>query len=172
YPKGYTIIQRYLQNGSYEPQLINHITSNPHLRGKVNLVDVGANIGLLASLLLDRLEIQNAYMFEPGPLQLKYLSKSFKDLPFAKIYGKALGSAAGKISFYTHHPIHTSGDGIVDTGRAGNAKKVIVEQLPLDKWWEEEGRPHVDLLKIDVEGYEYEVIRGAEQLIRKNKPQI
>ncbi|WP_187774796.1 FkbM family methyltransferase [Pedobacter sp. BS3] len=171
FPKGYTIIERYFKQG-YEPELINHISNNPALQKKITFIDVGANIGLLSSLLLEKLDIKNLFLFEPGNHQFKFLERSFKPLEKATVYNVAVGSTTQIVDFYVHHPIHTSGDGIVDTQRAGKTKKVKVNQVSLDNWWQDTGQPKIDLLKIDVEGYEYNVLLGARILIQNTKPEI
>jgi len=40
----------------------------------------------------------------------------------------------------------------------------------LDRWCEENGVEHVDLIKIDVDGNEFPAIRGAQRILEKSKP--
>jgi FkbM family methyltransferase len=47
-----------------------------------------------------------------------------------------------------------------------------VQQIGLDSWWEgcDDGNRHIALIKIDVEGMEYDVLRSGEQIIASQKP--
>jgi hypothetical protein len=47
-----------------------------------------------------------------------------------------------------------------------------VRQVTLDELWDAAGCPPVSILKIDVEGSEVEVIRGAEHLLSVQRPAI
>lgn len=42
----------------------------------------------------------------------------------------------------------------------------------LDRIVEEQQIPKVDLIKIDIEGYEYYAIKGAQELLKRDKPAI
>jgi len=47
-----------------------------------------------------------------------------------------------------------------------------VRLTTLDRFVNEQGLSHVDMIKADVEGYEAEVIRGSEQTIREHSPKL
>lgn len=49
------------------------------------------------------------------------------------------------------------------------ARSEDVESTTIDAYCEERGIEQIDLLKIDVEGAEYQVLRGAEKMIRKKR---
>ncbi len=51
---------------------------------------------------------------------------------------------------------------------------VGVTQIGLDSWWQSSGNgdQQIALIKIDVEGMEYDVLRSAEQLIASHKPLV
>ena len=54
----------------------------------------------------------------------------------------------------------------------GNGRSVTVEVRTLDEIWVEIGRPKVSFVKIDVEGAEVEVIRGANGFISQCVPTL
>ena len=57
-------------------------------------------------------------------------------------------------------------------GGAGTGNFEVVRRFTLDSLAEEEGLQRVDWLKIDAEGHEMSVLRGAERLIRTFRPRI
>jgi hypothetical protein len=48
----------------------------------------------------------------------------------------------------------------------------VLKAITLDDYASDENLERVSLLKIDVEGYELNVLKGAQQLIRRFKPNI
>ena len=49
-------------------------------------------------------------------------------------------------------------------------RRFNVAALPLDHWVEEHALPRLDLIKLDVEGAEVRVIRGADKILRRYQP--
>ena len=76
------------------------------------------------------------------------------------------------LDFYTSGPELGPYDGLSDTGRGGAASKVAVIGKRLDTVLDGLGRPPVSLVKIDIEGGEWEAIKGAEALISACRPYI
>ena len=54
----------------------------------------------------------------------------------------------------------------------GNGSGPIVEVERLDDVWEGAGRPAVSVVKIDVEGFELEVLEGSQALLRDSQPVV
>ena len=50
--------------------------------------------------------------------------------------------------------------GVIET-----VKRHSVELTPLDEWWLSEERPHVSFLKIDTQGSELDILKGAQSLL-------
>jgi FkbM family methyltransferase len=78
----------------------------------------------------------------------------------------------GTISFTVFPPGSDVFEGIRDTGRGGAGRIVEVPTTTVDAEWVARGRPPVSLLKVDVEGADLDVIRGAEQCLRECRPVI
>ena len=74
--------------------------------------------------------------------------------------------------FYVASPSYGAWDGLGNTGLAGGRQSVEVFQTTVDSEWRRLGCPPVSCMKIDVEGAESKVLKGAEEIVRREKPHI
>jgi FkbM family methyltransferase len=144
-------------------------------------IDVGANFGyysLLAAKLKDNIQI---HAFEPSPGPLKYLRENIQQNGVEhviKVYNLALSDSDEILDFYIvmnkKFPqfLNLSGEHNTGSKNLKNATQIKVESTSLDKLYDLKKIENVDLIKIDVEGAENSVIKGAEILIEQFKPKI
>ena len=138
------------------------------LAGKT-VVDAGANIGLF-SLYAKALGARTVYSFEAVAETSRILRRNLALNGAMKAVNIALGAEKGKAEI----KFNTRGEGssMIDCGDAGVNLEItysgrrLVRVAPLDSLVN--GR--VDFIKIDVEGYEKNVLLGAERIIKKYKP--
>lgn len=69
-------------------------------------------------------------------------------------------------------PFDASGDGFLDTGRAGKGSITKVSMTTLDNWWLNANKPKVNVLKSDAEGAELWILQGGIEFISHCKPVI
>ena len=124
--------------------------------------DVGANVGYYTQLFVERVGLQGrVFAFEPSPLNFSRLSERCRSLANVTLLQLGIGSADGRLHFQ---------QGVDDLGAtsrvtAGNAPGVLVEIRSGDALLAE-GRVSVpQVVKVDVEGYEWEVLAGMESLL-------
>lgn len=124
------------------------------------VIDVGANIGLLtlkaASIVGEEGKV---YSFEPTRLIYEFLGKNIKFNNFdnVKHYNYAIGEENGE-SFISDVNIDDSTNYVTTNGKT----KILIRKL--DSFFENNMR--VNLLKVDVEGFELFVFRGAPFILR------
>lgn len=127
-------------------------------------IDVGAHVGLWSRVLARYFEHVEA--FEPVPEHIECLKKNTEAFNNITITPFAASDRTGEILFNS---------GSDNSGNACAAKfpsdiTSSVEGVRLD---DEAGWcVNIDLIKIDVEGYEIRVVRGAEQIIKDQKPVV
>lgn len=127
--------------------------------------DVGAHLG--QTTLHFRKVFQNAYIhsFEPVAENFQQLARNIGDRDRLWVNEMALGSSVGKafidkgFSDLTHS-ISISGEGTTLQAK----EEVSVETI--DRYMASEQIDKIDLLKIDTEGHEIEVLKGAETAIK------
>jgi len=173
YSAGTSIVERYKRDGSYEEEVCVNLEKIIANTPNGTFIDIGANVGLISLRLLAKNPKLKIHAFEPGPHQYKLLKKTIQDnnlQPKVKLYSKALSDKRGSAIFSIHRGEDASGDGFMDTGRAGKTTSINVKTETLDNWWESKGKPQIDLIKIDTEGAEMLILKGAKQLIATCKP--
>ena len=119
-------------------------------------LDIGAHVGLWSKELTNKFQI--VHSFEPCKEFTELLTKN---APKATVHEIALGKGQGAVALEI--PPDNTGMAKVARGVAGS-----VQMLPLDHYHFD----NVDFIKIDVEGYELDVVKGGIETLRKNDPVI
>jgi FkbM family methyltransferase len=136
-------------------------------------LDVGGNIGIYATFFARRLGLGRVFSFEPIPLNagLIEVNAALNHCENVEIERCAMSDFEGHSDFAEGKDSAYSS--LRSTGRVSNATLRQVEVTTLDKWLaRRKVRPTV--LKIDVEGAELSVLRGAAQWLgdRAQRPRV
>ncbi len=139
------------------------------VQGCDRVVDVGGNRGVYAYQLWRLGAIVE--VFEPNPICCRVLRAWAADKPSVNVRSVALSSGSGYASL--HIPIDGAGiehDASASIENTGFARKrdELVQLQTLDSY-QLEG---VCLIKIDVEGHEYSVIKGSAATIASSRPAL
>ncbi|WP_138506400.1 FkbM family methyltransferase [Nostoc sp. PA-18-2419] len=137
-------------------------------------IDIGANFGLHTLYAAKLLGTQgNIFAFEPVPSNLKLLQKNIALTGVkqqVKIVPKAVSNSFEPfLQFYL--PVNEVAVTASLAPKVGNFKHMQVANIRLDDYWHDIDLP-IQLIKIDVEGAELEVLRGAEKLLKEWKPNL
>ena len=151
--------------GAYELYFLRWIERN--IRGRT-FVDVGANIGNHA-LYLSR-KFDAVHCFEPNPPIADRLedNAALNDIPIY-VHRVGLGRVDAELPFRPN----TSGNSGGSSFSANGFEATSV--LPVrngDAYFAAHGIEKIDLMKIDVEGFELEVLRGLQATIRRDQPVV
>lgn len=129
--------------------------------------DVGTNIGSVANWFASR--TQHVHCFEPHPDNLRMTSEQIeirktKNITLSQI---ALGSQPGTLqlnvkSFHGHHSL-------IDTKITPTIEKIDVKVDTVDRYCMTMNIEQIDFLKVDVEGFEEEVLKGAKGMLSNGK---
>lgn len=137
-------------------------------------IDVGAALGSYAWL-FSRIS-KTVYAFEPGVKHFEYL-RAVIFFSRIKLSNLAIGDSSRVVNLYTPgndtHALHSATlsdkNPIIDKSNSINVTKV--KQVSLDDFFKNVQQDRtIDLLKVDVEGYENIVFKGARYIIKKFKP--
>ena len=175
----------------YKKKIINFLKKN--LKEKfIVLFDVGAHKGETILDFLNHFSVKNIYSFEASKQTFNNLEKSltkikkkFK-LVNIEIFNFGVSNSNKKKIFYELPDSNSSTFNIIDQNSSYfkrknkilsffflNKQNTIsqseVLQIKLGDFIKEKKIDHIDILKIDTEGYEFEVLKGLEQEIKKIK---
>lgn len=130
-------------------------------------IDVGAHIGSVIDGVRRQSKPSAIVAIEAIPAKAEALRARF---PNVTIHSTAAGDSQGDVSFFIDE--RRSGYSSLDAGlnnRASSVREIVVPINRLDTLVQ---ATNVDLIKIDVEGAELGVLRGAEAIIGASRPTI
>jgi FkbM family methyltransferase len=138
-------------------------------KGAKIVLDVGANIGLYCEMAKQTLGPDSqVFCFEPVRGTRELLVKKVGALKGVTVLDFGLGEAPGSIELHLDQPGATTAsafkEGLAAVGTKSNFSDTVAIHR-LDETLAKLGIKHVDLLKIDVEGYEIQVLKGAGKLL-------
>lgn len=142
------------------------------------IFDVGANIGTYTTWMAKHFPKGKIYAFEPQRLVFQILcgNMALNNFYNTHIYNFGLGSENNTIEFY--EPNYYMGEDfgifslVEDKIIHKSQEKAVVDIYTLDYFVEHYKVPHIDFIKIDAEGMDLDVLKGAEQSLKKFKPSI
>jgi FkbM family methyltransferase len=164
---------RSIMNGVYdarETKLIKKL----NLRGKT-VYDIGAHHGYYSFLFWKSVGNDGqVFAFEPSPRE-RFFFKISKFLNHSKnifLIPLGLSSRCGKAVFYQAQGIWTGFNSLrpprYPKGYKVKTKKIVVDLVTLDSLVSSKSLPA--LIKIDVEGAEYSIVKGGKKMIMTNPP--
>jgi FkbM family methyltransferase len=128
------------------------------------IVDIGANIGLAAKFFRNRYPKAKVVAYEPDPGSFRMAQRNVRDLTYLSLRNLAVGASSERLRLYRVAG-ESWGTSALATDQAV-AETFEVDAVTLDSIIEELGT--IDILKIDIEGAEYEVLQACRQLDRIN----
>jgi FkbM family methyltransferase len=133
--------------------------------------DVGTNFGFLSLVWANTIcENGKVYSFEPHHSLYRSYTKSVKSNLLEKnivTENVAVGNELGSIEL---NLLSTSSNTLELESNKGNNKKEKVNLITLDHYAEKNNITKCDLIKIDVDGIEFDILNGSQELIKKLKP--
>lgn len=142
-------------------------------------VDIGANVGAYSKALLGSTDAI-VFAFEPLPHAFSELETLRSKFPGRlRTYQVALGDTRGISTLYYGHPKSelaslSSEVNLIDYVGSSNTNKIDVQVEKLDSYlnvFKSIGE-EIDFLKIDVEGFEWEVLQGAQDVLLHMRPRF
>jgi FkbM family methyltransferase len=134
-----------------------------------NVIDIGTNIGNHLLYWCSELGAQNVVCFEPNDFNRSVLLKNIELNhlePIVTVHSCALGAETGK-GVQSNFTLGNMGmnrvDKVSDATTASTTEIKRLDDFSISK---------VNFIKIDVEGFEAEVLKGASATIIKNKPVV
>jgi FkbM family methyltransferase len=165
------VITRHIYRlGVHEPDITRYLLEHVRVAADEVALDIGANLGWY-SVLLDRLSEPGArvFAFEPDPQSFELLGRNLARNAAARVsaLNVALGAQPGTALLHRYKSSNNGRHTLLDGATSGGT--VTVPVTTLEAFWQAQalGERTIRFMKVDVEGFEYFVLRGAGALIRR-----
>lgn len=157
------VFGRYISEGQYEDYLLSRVRPGPSV-----LLDIGANIGYY-TVQMARLAGPEArvHAFEPMSIQGAVLEENLRlnRLTNVVVNASVVSDTVGVQRIYFSSPENTGQSSVArPSGYHEDRPSTTV-----DAYCQSQGIETVDLVKIDVEGHEFHVLRGMERLLSEGR---
>jgi FkbM family methyltransferase len=137
------------------------------------VLDVGANIGLY-TLAAARKNAKLVYSFEPDFVSFANLKRNVETNNYSNVavenYAVSDKTGHADLTVTSKYPLDRGNVHLISSPqeRKQRERRITVDTICLDEFFADKHK-HVDIAKIDVEGLEYEVLRGMSNLITANQ---
>jgi len=148
--------------GAYEARFARELLAA--VRPGDTVWDVGANVGVYAAQFAE-CGAANVVCFEPAPAAVAALRTRFSQGSQVTIMPIALGKQHGSVAFAADGASPNNQIGPSD----GSVPTIQIDVRSGDEALKEFALPHPDVIKIDVEGYELEVVEGLSNTLSSQK---
>lgn len=141
------------------------------------IFDIGSNIGIYSILYSKVNPNSMIYAFEPYSTNADQLRRNvaLNKLTNIEVIEKAVGDISKLISFYI--PDDESTTTVTSANEAFTqgwhlTKSIQIPQITIDEFVAENRLENVDLIKLDVEYYELQALKGAIETLKRQKPVV
>jgi len=136
----------------------------------MNVLDIGANQGFY-TVLLSKLVGEQGHVlaFEPSGRERNLLQSHlrFNHCRNVRIYDVALGETRGGATLYVVNGLDSGCNSLRPPDTTSPTSPVKVDLYRLDDLLETAGHTRVDFIKMDVEGAEWGILKGAEKVLTR-----
>jgi len=136
------------------------------------IIDIGANVGAFTQIVLDELPNCKAYLFEPVPKYYSFCRNKFSKNKNITVENYALSDENGPGVIYADKT-NLGWNTLIKEKTTKNMVPIDIKKITFDEYWGNKSGK-ISLMKIDVEGAEFSVLKGMKKTLKKldKKPHL
>lgn len=162
--------QRLSKYGTHEDHLTLALLDAAKTREGSLMLDIGANLGWYSCVFAKAIPALQVHAFEPDPVTYALLGENIalNDLGNIRPVQAAVSSTRGSAEFFQYQGGNRGMNSLLPM-HAAQSTSVTVPTLVLDEYLAENGLGDVTIrvIKLDIEGYELEALRGAPAALQR-----
>ena len=160
FPSTDTHFERWMLYGEYQAKQRNALFNYMEEKRNIEyIVDVGGHVGLWSRPMIQRANTRYIWAFEPNSSVRECYVMNMSRFDNYTIYPIALGDKNTK--GYLNVEKDNSGNTNIDPIKSGDTEIKTLDSFNLKQ---------IDYMKVDAEGYEYNIVQGAKETIERCKP--
>ena len=144
---------------------------------EVTIFDVGAHQGQTSTLYNNLFKNATIYSFEPSPEAFEVLKKTCEAHKNITPFNIALSNTSGSVKFHLNQSSQTNSllktddrsDKTWPVNLLNTKETINIDCVTIDDFVTQNNISHIDILKLDTQGTEYQIIEGAAQTIALKK---
>jgi len=159
---------RAILRGDFEPAEQRFVER--YLQPGMTVLDIGAHHGFYSLLASQKVGAAGRVVaFEPSPRERQKLLRHLElnGCSNVTVEAMALGASAGDAELFVVQGKETGCNSLRSPEVSLHTKKITVPVTSLDRYLEQRGTARVDFVKMDVEGGELDVLRGAAAMLQR-----
>lgn len=165
----FLLIKNLIFNNSFNEKKI----LKNHIKNDSLIVDIGSNQGLFIKFIEKIIKNKNLniYSIDASAKCIEIQNrKNFKNNINLKLFNLAISETVGQVSFFERKIISNSSlnENHKITGELNSIEKKI-QSTTLDLFCKDQKIDSIDLLKIDCEGFDYNVLNSSQELLKNNR---
>jgi len=141
------------------------------LEEATTVIDIGAHLGFYTLLMSSMVGTQGHVLaFEPSPREFRHLKTHIRinERTNVRAENVAMADRSGRMELFVADVPWTTGNSLRPP-RADRVHPVTVPVVTLDEYLSEKDIQEVDLIKLDAEGAELKILRGAVGLLSRSR---
>ncbi len=158
---GYDLVRK-----QYAASLVRDLRQLVPVEKETVFFDVGANTGQTIETIYGHFPLATVHAFEPSPSTFSQLQRNAAGRPRLTLNQCALGATQTQMTLHENNQSDMSSLLAVDAEGWGEiVAQTLVDVDTVDDYCERAGIGSIDVLKIDAQGFDLEVLRGAEAML-------
>ncbi len=136
----------------------------------LTILDVGASVGQSVERFLQAFPSSSVHSFEPSPTTYETLKLRCEGFHRVRTWNRGVGSVNSTLRFLeSDHPDMSSFLAPAPSTWGQIVGTIDVEVVSLDWFAKDQGIDFIHVLKSDTQGFELEVLKGADQLMNEGR---